>query len=122
MLELFLILANEQVAAVRARIRRHVRLLRRAPAPALQRVPVPLTREDHWVRATGVITSAIAGFEHIEMLQSAAARQVDAADYALKRLLAELATVMPIPADGAPLRALLAEAAVSKPAKKALAA
>ncbi len=124
MLELLYILAHEQVAGLGARMRRHARLLWPSPALESQCEPVSLTREDHWLRATGIITSAIIGAEHIEMLQSAAARQIDAADYTLKCVLAELAMVMPIPADGAPLRALLVQAAAPTAAKtkKALAA
>lgn len=71
----------------------------------------PLTGDDHWARATGVITAAISGLERVQGFQLSAARQVDAAEYALQHLLEELSAAMPLPADGAPLRAVLAEAA-----------
>jgi hypothetical protein len=72
--------------------------------------PVRLTIEEHWQRATATIAAAIAGFHRVQSLQAAAARQIDAADYALQHLLRDLSVAMPIPADGAALRALLAAA------------
>jgi hypothetical protein len=81
--------------------------------------------EGQWRRATSIIRAAIASFRNIETFQAAAARQVDAADYALQLLIQDLAAAMPIPADGRELRAVLAEAAkatASARQKKALAA
>jgi hypothetical protein len=79
-----------------------------------------------WLRATGIIRSALASFRNIETFQAAAARQIDAADYALQLLIQDLGAAIPFPADGRALRAVLAEAAKSPtPAarpKKALAA
>jgi len=78
------------------------------------------------MRATAAVTAAIVGFERIQDLHAAAANRLDAADYALQNLLAELAAVMPaalpVPADGSALRAVLAAAAEPPAAKKALAA
>ena len=54
---------------------------------------------------------AIAHLERIEVLQAAAAHQIDAAEYTLQRLIGDLGAAMPIPARGAPLRAALAAAA-----------
>ena len=62
-------------------------------------------------RATGIIRAAIASVRDIQTFQAAAARQIDAADYALQLLIKDLAVAMPIPADGRELRAVLAEAA-----------
>jgi hypothetical protein len=87
--------------------------------------PMRMTIEDHWQRATGVIRAAVAGFERVKALQAAAGRQIDAADYALTQLMHDLRTVMPLPADISGLRAVLAEAERSAPARresKALAA
>jgi N-glycosylase/DNA lyase len=94
------------------------------------REPAIIGIEGQWVRATGIIRSALASFGNIETFQAAAARQIDAADYALQLLIQDLSAAMPIPipipADGRALRAVLAEAAKSPtPAarpKKALAA
>jgi hypothetical protein len=90
------------------------------------REPAVIGIEGQWVRATGIIRSALASFRNIETFQAAAARQIDAADYALQLLIQDLGAAMPIPADGRALRAALAEAAKSPtPAarpKKALAA
>jgi hypothetical protein len=97
------------------------------PKPAPCRVPkaqpAPMTIEDHWARATGVIRAALSSFRSIKAFQASAARQIDAADYALQLLIKDLSAAMPIPADGAALRAVLAAAARRPSAeKKALAA
>lgn len=85
--------------------------------------PARLTIEEHWRRATGTIAAAIAGFQRVQMFQAAAARQIDAADYALQHLLKDLRGAMPIPADGSALRAILATAGgTAAPADEALAA
>lgn len=81
------------------------------PAPLIRMEPAPLGIEGQWRRATGIIRSALASFRDIETFQAAAARQVDAADYALQLLIQDLGAAMPIPADGRALRAVLAEAA-----------
>jgi hypothetical protein len=84
-----------------------------------------LGMEGQWRRATGIVRAAIASFRNIETFQAAAARQIDAADYALQLLMQDLGAAMPIPADGRELRAVLAEAAkatASARQKKALAA
>jgi hypothetical protein len=73
--------------------------------------PAPLGIEGPWQRVTGIMRAAIASFRDIQTFQSAAARQIDAADYALQLLIKDLAVAMPIPADGRELRAVLAEAA-----------
>ncbi len=85
--------------------------------------PARLTIEEHWRRATGTIVAAIASFRRVQMFQAAAARQIDAADYALQHLLKDLCLAMPIPADGSALRAILATAGgTAAPADEALAA
>jgi hypothetical protein len=88
-------------------------LPRRAPESVPTRhlaEPARLTMEEHWRRATGTIVAAIASFQRVQMFQAAAARQIDAADYALQHLLKDLRVAMPIPADGSALRAILATA------------
>jgi len=114
--------AEEQAAVVASRLRSLARRHRPIDAARPQRLPAPMSREDNWTRATGAITTALAGFERIQGLQAAAVSQIDAADYVLQSLLKELRMAMPIPADGAPLRAILAEATRPAPARKALAA
>jgi len=86
--------------------------------------PAPLGIEGQWQRATGIIRAALGSFRNIQTFQAAAARQIDAADYALQLLIQDLGAAMPIPADGRALRAVLAEAAKTVPAprKKSLAA
>jgi hypothetical protein len=81
--------------------------VRQQPAPG----PAPLTSEDIWTRATAPIVGALAGLGRVHELQGAAAAQVDAADYVLRQLVADLAAIMPMPADTAPLRAILAQMA-----------
>jgi len=114
-----------QLAAVGSEIAQYRPVLNFSAGPAplspLREVE-PLSPADHWLRATGAISAAIAGLDHVQHFQAAAAFQIDAADYALQHLMEELAAVMPIPADGAPLRAILAEAARPVAAGKALAA
>jgi hypothetical protein len=102
------------------------RRARTAPPRVVPREPTVIGIEGQWVRATGIIRSALASFRNIETFHAAAARQIDAADYGLQLLIQDLSAAMPIPADGRALRAVLAEAAKSPtPAarpKKALAA
>jgi len=107
MLERFWIFAQETTAALRCLIADRRRV---APAPHAMTPPVepaPLTLEERWVRATGAVTAAISGFGRIETLQTAAASQIDAADYTFQHLLKELSFAIPMPADGSALRALL---------------
>jgi hypothetical protein len=82
----------------------------------------PLARADHWGHAAGAITTALSGLERIQDLQVAASRQLDAAEYALQHLLEELRAAMPLPADGAALRAALVESGEAPAADTALAA
>jgi hypothetical protein len=112
------------LSAVKARFAKSPR----APeglAPQARVESLALGIEGQWRRATGIIRAAIASFRNIETFQAAAARQIDAADYALQLLMQDLGAAMPIPADGRELRAVLAEAArATTPMrqKKALAA
>ncbi len=77
-----------------------------------------MTIEDHWRRATGVLAAAIAGVQRVKTLQAAAARQIDSADYALTQLIHDLRAAMPLPADVSALRAVLAEAERTAPARQ----
>ena len=68
------------------------------------------------------MSARIAGLGRVQKFQIEAAAQVDAAEYVLRQLVADLAAVMPMPADTAPLRAILeqmAEAAAQAPAEPA---
>jgi hypothetical protein len=125
MFELIHIFAHERVAAVRSHLARFSRRWRSAPASEPSPQPPPLPRDDHWGRVTGIVAAAIAGYERVEAWHLAAADHIDTAEYTFQRMLGELAAVMPIAADGAPLRAILAEAARLEPVgprKKAIAA
>ena len=87
--------------------------VRRDAPPALE--PIRVTIEDHWNRATGIITAALASFQRIKSLHAAAAAQLDSADYALTQLLHDLRPVMGLPADVSGLRAVLAESERTAP-------
>jgi hypothetical protein len=67
---------------------------RRAESPVYQEC-APLSRSDHLVRAAGVIEAGVANFGRVRGCQRAAARQLNAADYALQDLLSELAMAIP---------------------------
>jgi hypothetical protein len=103
------IYSSEVLAACGTLIER--RRARTAEPRFVVREPAPLGIEGQWQRAIGIIRAAIASFRDIQTFQGAAARQIDAADYALQLLIKDLAVAMPIPADGRELRAVLAEAA-----------
>jgi hypothetical protein len=123
MFELIHIFARALAAAVRSRLARYGRWW--LSAPASEPSPPPLPREEHWGRVSGIVTAAIAGYERVEAWHLAAADHIDAAEYTFQRMLGELAAVMPLAADGAPLRAILAEAARFEPVgprRKAIAA
>jgi hypothetical protein len=98
--------------------RRAPREVPRAIEPALQTVG------DHWQRAMQIVAAAQAGFKRVQRLQAEAGRQLDAADYALSQLLADLRPAMALPTDVSGLRAILAEAERTAPERqrKALAA
>jgi len=61
-------------------------------SPLAQRLPI----EVQWAKLTGVIASHISRMEQTGALQQRAASQIDAAGYALERMLAELSEVMAI--------------------------
>jgi hypothetical protein len=99
------------IAAALGNVCERLELQRRAPAAVPQLIePARPSLEDHWQRATATIMAAVASMTRVKSLQAAAARQIDATDYALQDLLRDLAVAMPIPADGSALRALLAAA------------
>ena len=67
--------------------------------------PVPIPSEpgrrdsaQQWARVEDVMQSAVASADAAKRLQTTAATQLDAAGYALSRLLAELSAVMKLPA------------------------
>lgn len=108
----FAALAPGRIAATRDALvaRARGRRLQALEVPQLLE-PAKISLEDQWRRVSGVISGAIESFGQIETLQTAAARQIDAADYALQHLWRDLAFAMPVPADGSELRALLDEVA-----------
>jgi hypothetical protein len=124
MLQRYWTLARERVADLSLRVAARARPSRPVVATEPPVATPPLSVGDRWMRATDAITEAIAGAGRVESLQAAAVDQIDAADYALRHLIAELSTAMPIfAADGSPLRALLATVAEKdSAAKKTLAA
>jgi hypothetical protein len=120
MLDRLLTFTKGRLAEPGSRVPR--RRSRPAERPRPQAQPAPFSREDEWLRATWPLTAAIAASERVGVLQATAGRHIDAAEYALQLLMNELRAAMPIPADTAPLRAVLAQAAVPGTEKKALAA
>jgi len=91
----------------------------RAPRDAARAIePAPMTLEDHWRRAAGVLAAAIAGVQRVKTLQATASRQIDSADYALTQLIHDLRAAMPLPADVSALRAVLAEAERTAPERR----
>ena len=104
MLERFWTFAQETTAKLRCLVANRVRA-----APVSPRAEPPLLAiEEGWARVTGAVTAAISGFGRIQALQTAAASQIEAADYTLQQLLDELSFAIPRPADGSDLRSLLA--------------
>lgn len=67
------------------------------PALAETRQQGPLTIDDQWSRLSNRITARIGSMEQAEAFQRRAASQIDAASYALERLLGELTGVMTLP-------------------------
>jgi hypothetical protein len=69
----------------------------------------PLTIDAQWSRLTGRITARIESMEQAANLQGRASSQIDAASYALERLLGELGDVMALPRPGPTLQLLPVE-------------
>lgn len=88
------------------------------PAPAATPREGPLTIDTQWARLTGHITARIGAMEQAEAFQRRAASQIDAASYALERLLGELTDVMTLPRP-APALHLLPVDARSQPVVRA---
>jgi len=88
----------------------------RAVARAIEQLPLSIERQ--WERVTAIIKAALERINRIVALQAAAARKIDAAEYALSQLLHDLRTAMPLPADVAALRAILAEAERTAPVRR----
>ena len=130
MLGLLIIAAVNWVKDTAARLQRAFRpiaaaaVLRLAPVPppapirTLLIPPKPLTPEEHWHRAVSVVRDGLFRFERIRDLTALAADELDVAGYAMELMLGELATAMPLPANGAPLRALV-EAEAARPVDRA---
>lgn len=91
----------------------------RAPRDVSRAIePMRMSIDEHWHRAAGILSAAIAGCRRAKALQAAAARQIDSADYALTQLIHDLRAAMPLPADVAALRAILAEAERTAPQRQ----
>ena len=56
----------------------------------------PLSSEEHWRRASGIVSSASEQMTAMHRHQKAAAGHLDSADYALQQLKDELAHIMPV--------------------------
>ena len=57
-------------------------------------LPSVLARETHWQRATSIVELSMSRVTDIMANQTAASRQINAAEYALHSLLIELGSVM----------------------------
>jgi hypothetical protein len=93
---------------------------RRKPVAA-RPFPKPMSRATHWQRATAVVERSIVRAADVSMHQAAAARQLEAAEYALHCLLDELGSVMTT-SIGSPLAAKPATVSTPRPMPTALAA
>jgi hypothetical protein len=83
-----------------ARAGRPVALLRREaerPRPTKQ-----ATATNHWARVREIVETGVRRTEAMSAWHAAAGRQIDAAEYALTRLIADCAKVMPVPAPAVP--------------------
>jgi hypothetical protein len=70
-----------------------------APPVAAREWALERCNDTHqWARVEDVVYTALGSAEFARRLQVAASTQLDAADYALGRLLTELSTVMALPA------------------------
>lgn len=91
----------------------------RAPRDVSRAIePVRMSIDEHWRRAAGILSAAIASCQRVKAFQAAAARQLDSADYALTQLIHDLRAAMPLPADVSALRAILAEAERTAPQRQ----
>lgn len=70
------------------------RVFATVPAAPIRAFPQVKPRSAHWQRATSIVEQSLARASDIVSCQAAAARQLDACDYALHALLAELGDVM----------------------------
>ena len=68
------------------------------PVAARERALERCDDAHQWARVEDVVYGALGSVEFARRLQVAASTQLDAADYALGRLLAELSSVMTLPA------------------------
>lgn len=103
--------ANYVFASLAALLPLHGAAARQHPrhsSPVVE--PKRIAVEDHWSRVTAVLKRAFAKLERVKSLHTAAARQIDSADYALAQLLHDLRPAMALPTDVSGLRAILAEA------------
>jgi hypothetical protein len=75
---------------------------RRPPVPVPQKVPAlvrpPMSADAQWARLNAVIVGSVDRAQGISSQHSLARDQLDAAAYALQVLLADLSTVMHMPA------------------------
>ncbi len=83
--------------------------------------PTLLSRETHWQRATSIVELSLARATDVLTNQSAASRQLEAAEYALHSLLSELGSMMSTSVRS-PLEARQAVAHVGNRVQSALAA
>jgi len=68
----------------------------REPAPSEWVEPAPLPAEAQWGRVEGVLSAGLRSAAAARRLHTTAAQQLDAASYALQRMLEELSPVLEI--------------------------
>jgi hypothetical protein len=71
--------------------------------PANTAEPAP-AEAAHWASVAAIVEAGLRGVETASALHASAGRQIDAAEYALNRLIADLAKVMPQPMPAEPLQ------------------
>jgi hypothetical protein len=67
----------------------------RTAASALPQTAPATTRDTHWSSVAAIVETGLAGVEAASAFHAKAGRHIDAAEYALNRLMADLVKVMP---------------------------
>lgn len=108
--------------AIALLLHRALRKTAPGPAPAVATAdtgtagPRRLTRAAEWAALADAGRTALAGMERSSASHSTASRQIDAAEHSLRKLMGEIASVMPAaeaPALGAPDAPVAADAAAA---------
>jgi hypothetical protein len=110
-------LAQARAKRKRAGARARAALPRRAEIAAPANAMRP-TASGHWSAVAAIVETGLRRIEAMSACHAAAGRQIDAAEYALQRLIADCSTVMPRPRvepAAPPLLRLPLPAAVAEP-------